>query len=278
MKKLLFTFLFFFLSATALAEGQCTCGGEYKIVEPSFKVHGRLSLWNGNPTARIWIIGTKRMIGIREGASLPKNLEELIGNFDTEIYGDDAVCPLTQHKKGVMQIVCMNSASNLKTKQRKSMVTGLAKPDTISIENINQCKAIGIEPISLPISDMGGCFFWPSNNNSWSPDSMNVDVLKSRQTLFITDHDFKRAMINLSGNNQMLELLNGDDVPVSKKKGIRFQRIYCGNNVRVTLDCTVIGVGEIGDLGCEYTMYESTLTITKDKISCKIALQGQCGC
>jgi hypothetical protein len=146
------------------------------------------------------------------------------------------------------------------------------------IEITDNYKTIGIAPVLLPISDVGGCFFWPSDNNTWSPDSMTVDVLKSRQTLFITDNDFKRAVINLSGKNQMIDLLNGDDVPVLKKKGVKFQRIYSGNNLKVKLDCKVIRVGEIGELGCEYTMYEATLTINKDKTTCKIVLRGQCGC
>ena len=107
------------VSAAALAENQCVCGGENKIVGPSSKIHGRLSAWNGTPSLRIWIIGTNRMLGVRDGTPLPRNLEDLMGNFDTEIYGDFTVCPLTQLKRGVMQIVCVNSASNLTIRQRK---------------------------------------------------------------------------------------------------------------------------------------------------------------
>ncbi len=98
----------------------CACAGESKVVGPAFKVRGRLSAWNGNPTFRIWIVGTKRMLGIRDGTELPKELQALLGSFETEVMGDFVVCPLTRHKNGVMQIVCISSASNLvkRTKSR----------------------------------------------------------------------------------------------------------------------------------------------------------------
>ncbi len=53
------------------------------------------------------------MLGIREGPPLPKNWEKLMGNFDTEIYGDYVICPLTPYKKGVMQIAFVSCKGKL---------------------------------------------------------------------------------------------------------------------------------------------------------------------
>jgi hypothetical protein len=106
------------ITPTILAE-PCSCNGEYQIFGSSFNVHGRLSFWNGNPSRRIWIIGTKRMLGVREETPLPENIDKLLVKFDDEIYGDFVVCPLTKSKKGSMQIVCVQSANNLIKKKRK---------------------------------------------------------------------------------------------------------------------------------------------------------------
>jgi hypothetical protein len=107
-----------FLASAVFCQDKCSCAGEYPVVDATFKVHGRLSNWNGNPSQRIWIIGTKRMLGIREGTELPANLTKLFGDFDTEVYGDFAVCPLTKSKPGVMQIICVQSANNLRAEKR----------------------------------------------------------------------------------------------------------------------------------------------------------------
>jgi|WetSurMetagenome_2_1015567.scaffolds.fasta_scaffold31740_4 hypothetical protein len=99
----------------------CACSMQEPVEGPFFKVHGRLSNWNGNPTQRIWIIGTHRMLGIREGSQLPDNLLKLLGDFDTEVYGDFVLCPLTRHRARQMQIVCVEHASNLRVEKRKML-------------------------------------------------------------------------------------------------------------------------------------------------------------
>jgi len=106
-----------------LGQEFCQCGSG-PGVGPSFKVHGRLSAWNGTPTLRIWIVGTKRILGIHgedsDSPSLPDNLTRLPGTFfDNPVYGDFEVCPLTKYRPGVMQIVCIKSASNLVWTTRK---------------------------------------------------------------------------------------------------------------------------------------------------------------
>ncbi len=77
------------------------------IIEKCFTFEGRISSWNGYPTLRIWIIGTHRMLGVI--SETPKNLDKLLEDFSTEVYGTFTVCPLTPYKKGVMQSICVNS-------------------------------------------------------------------------------------------------------------------------------------------------------------------------
>ena len=96
------------------------CKVDKRVVAACFSVHGRLSNWNGNPTQRIWIIGTKRMLGIREDTDLPPSLEKRMGRFDDVATGDFEVCPLTTEKPGHMQIVCVASVSGIQMSERKS--------------------------------------------------------------------------------------------------------------------------------------------------------------
>jgi len=103
--------------------------------------HGRLRVYNGNPSDRIWQIGTRRILGVFSGPShfpprtiaddenpeLPAKLKRAYdadyrrwkqsnGNKDYEfpiIFADFEVCRLEPEKKGEMQAVCIESAKNI---------------------------------------------------------------------------------------------------------------------------------------------------------------------
>jgi len=102
--------------------------------------HGRLAVYNGNPSARIWKIGTHRILGVFSGPShfppktnadgespeLPLSLERAYEadyrrwkQSDAKyyefplIFADFEVCPLEPEKKGEMQAVCIESATNI---------------------------------------------------------------------------------------------------------------------------------------------------------------------
>jgi len=109
-------FLYFLLSTSGLADDSMNpgCKADKRVVAACFKVHGRLSNWNGNPTGRIWVIGTNRTLGIREDTKYPVSLRNRLGNFDDVVIGDFDVCPLTRERKGWMQIVCVASVSGIK--------------------------------------------------------------------------------------------------------------------------------------------------------------------
>ena len=91
------------------------CKKSPNIVEACFETRGRISAANGNPGLRMWKVGTKRILGILgyEDPIIPNKLKEYLG-FGVEIYGDYLVCPFTKEKKNHMQMVCVESASNIR--------------------------------------------------------------------------------------------------------------------------------------------------------------------
>jgi hypothetical protein len=96
-----------------------TCENDPDIVAACFTVYGRLSVYNGGPSLRIWRVGTSRILGVTTETA-PENVSRLWKSdpFNTEIYGDFEVCPFTKDKAGEMQMVCIESASRLLAKQR----------------------------------------------------------------------------------------------------------------------------------------------------------------
>ena len=106
--------------------------------------HGRLSVYNGDPSFRIWKIGTRRMLGVFNG---PSHFPPRIASFDDDVFNpelpaeldkayesdnrrlkretgimwavpppvfaDFEVCPLEPEKRGEMQAVCIESAKNI---------------------------------------------------------------------------------------------------------------------------------------------------------------------
>src|ERR1700759_2295985 len=72
-----------------------SCRNDPRVVDACYVVRGALSNWNGNPTRRIWITGTKRMLGLRDGAPMPKLLEDTLTSFDVEVDGEFEFCPFT---------------------------------------------------------------------------------------------------------------------------------------------------------------------------------------
>jgi hypothetical protein len=101
---------------------------------------GRITCCNGNPSMRMWKVGTKRILGILSGPNsqrddaedslhpeLPSNLARA---YDAEYkrraamkdpdagdpepaFGDFEVCPLEPERPGWMQPVCIESAKNI---------------------------------------------------------------------------------------------------------------------------------------------------------------------
>lgn len=83
---------------------------------PCFKGHGRLvSYSSGSPSLRIWLIGTKRVVGL-EDSTIPSVIEPYLSATSPEysfIYGDFELCPVEPDKPGHMRRVRMVRAENL---------------------------------------------------------------------------------------------------------------------------------------------------------------------
>lgn len=94
------------------------------VIGPAFKIHGVLSYWNGNPSVRIWKVGTKKIYGVSEQRfykegyyNLPQWLPTI--GFDEKITGDFVLYPFTKEKTGVMRLVCIDTVYNMKVRKRK---------------------------------------------------------------------------------------------------------------------------------------------------------------
>ncbi len=111
-----------------------------EIAHSCYWARGRLSLANGNPSYRLWKIGTNRLLGIYSGPAafngraqgnyaldnerpqLPSNVEDTLWNsvkgpWPNILYGDFEVCPLNGEKPETMQAACIESAKNLVVKK-----------------------------------------------------------------------------------------------------------------------------------------------------------------
>jgi hypothetical protein len=126
------TILAVFLSAQALAtENYRKQPCKTPALAPScVQMHGRLRQGSGNPSMRLWQIGTTHIYGIytnkygfdhddtiadNEGPTPPANIDKLRypeGGL-REIYGDFEVCPLEPPIEGHMQAACIANASHV---------------------------------------------------------------------------------------------------------------------------------------------------------------------
>jgi hypothetical protein len=101
-----------------IAEAAQACKTDPDIIGACFRIHGRLSAWNGSPTMRIWRVGTKRILGVHDDDPLPENLAREM-DWGVEAWGDFEVCPYTTEKPGAMQTVCVESAEHVFYKKYK---------------------------------------------------------------------------------------------------------------------------------------------------------------
>lgn len=100
------------LSTTGTASSQTAATPAF----PCFKHHGRLASYSsGSPSLRIWLIGTKRVVGL-EDSTIPPAIEPFLSATSPAysfIYGDFELCPIGPDKPGQMRRVRMVRAENL---------------------------------------------------------------------------------------------------------------------------------------------------------------------
>jgi hypothetical protein len=108
-----------------------SCKDDPELIGPCFTFHGRLFIANGNPSARILRLGTKRILGVseRRQAFMPHALEDRL-TWDDNVYGDFTVCPFSPSEAGKMQFVCIEAGSHLILERRVDGTRTLLKlPD-----------------------------------------------------------------------------------------------------------------------------------------------------
>jgi hypothetical protein len=88
---------------------------------------GRLNFANGDPSYRIWKVGTKPILAVYSGPShfpprteadselpeFPPNVDQVFRPPNNWIFADFEVCPLEPERKGEIQAVCIESAKNI---------------------------------------------------------------------------------------------------------------------------------------------------------------------
>jgi len=96
------------------------CATRDDLAGPCFRMRGRAALYNGNPTVRIWRVGTRRLLGVSASRCVPPACEPLPADlrraldWDHPVFADFTLCPLTPRRPGVMQMVCIAAAANLR--------------------------------------------------------------------------------------------------------------------------------------------------------------------
>lgn len=90
-------------------------------------VHGRMDLWNGTPSVRIWVVGTRRILGVEQRdesfGDLPPAIRRLWSHgpdadWNSSIFGDFRVCAATRSQPGRMQMVRLTGARRLVLRPR----------------------------------------------------------------------------------------------------------------------------------------------------------------
>jgi len=100
------------------------CRAQPSLVGKCFTVRGRLSLYNGAPTIRLWRAGTKRMLGVSASyslagySSIPEELEKRL-DWESEVWGDFLVCPFTRQRPKEMQMICIEEGKNIVVRKRE---------------------------------------------------------------------------------------------------------------------------------------------------------------
>lgn len=131
--KLISVTILFCLASLGVVAGQSQqtaetpekpCRAQPRLAGKCFTVRGRLALYNGAPTIRLWRAGTRRVLGVSASyaeagySSIPAEIERQL-TWDVEIWGDFQVCPFTRQRPGEMQMICIESGKNLVTRKRQ---------------------------------------------------------------------------------------------------------------------------------------------------------------
>lgn len=145
------------ISPVRAAERRCSLSPN--LVGACFTFHGRLGFSNGTPDCRIWRVGTKRILGVldpsesdqyNENPTLPRGVECYPG---TITYADFTVCPFTKERAGEMQMVCVESASNVFAIRYATICELLADPARFDRGRVEVHGTVGTDGGATVITD-----------------------------------------------------------------------------------------------------------------------------
>src|SRR5689334_15474021 len=95
------------VQASLPAANEKPCREHPQLIAACFTVRGRMYYANGNPSVRIWRVGTKRIMGVSEGRfglpgyeNLPQDIEDHLVLDEVDLLADFTVCPFTPLKPG----------------------------------------------------------------------------------------------------------------------------------------------------------------------------------
>ena len=77
---------------------------------PCRTVHGRLGRVNGAVLYKLWVVGTKRIMGID---TVPGWLGSTMTRQHVKVFADFVICPLTPLRPGEMQLVTVDTAMHV---------------------------------------------------------------------------------------------------------------------------------------------------------------------
>lgn len=153
------------------------CKEHPAVKAPCFSVHGRLRAYAGGPPVNaIWIVGTKRMLGVSDAQALPE-FEQMPENVSallrsgTDVFGDFEFCPFSPDRQGAMRMGCIQAGTHLRTKATRSATADDSVkrwrldvdsygPVHIAMTLIQASKALGRELDPGPLAkDEEACFY-----------------------------------------------------------------------------------------------------------------------
>lgn len=113
-------------SGLVQADGPAKCAARTDLAGACYQVRGRLSSYEGGPsTEKIWVIGTKRVLGVYDRAThkatMPKSIKEQLDDYRTQVFADYRVCPLEKESARHQGYVCIESAGNIRVERHQTV-------------------------------------------------------------------------------------------------------------------------------------------------------------
>ncbi|MFN0119543.1 MAG: DUF1287 domain-containing protein [Blastocatellia bacterium] len=106
------------------------------------------------------------------------------------------------------------------------------------------------------------------------------DYLDNRPRYIFVNNNDGFAMMNIDGQDMQLEFVNRKDPPTDRiiQEGDASIEMYLAGRASVRIDYAVTRMCRPGDVGCERTWYDATITVVRDGLRRSVKAKGVCGC